>query len=560
MKKLSIFILIALTISVQSFAQAPTLQMVTDNGNITTTAASFRGGLNVTSANGGVIGLTVSNGMLVRTGIVTIGDHVSNSNINLAYNSLNGEASFAFIRGNGVNTNDNLIETYFKKISGNSFYLINNGNDSIVMRTNDIDRFSIAGNGNVDILSQNLNIGKSESHLKMFYDRTTGKSDISFINSIGSREAFIEKKPSDAFNVMTLNTNPLVLGTNFTQRLKISGAGNVGIGTEPTTIHTLAVGGNIQVSKAFEPSIEIAGLNPTLHLKGDANSFYPEIYFSGYDVYAAEYREKFTKLSGYGGFSIFTAGAINSVSLGTQANTISKSLHTYQAENWSGYAQVGSIGLYGGAVYANAIEYISSTRQKVQANDYTGGLLMGYSPVEAPARDIRIASQIKTQYMGTGIDNAGQSKFDMVFGINSDGNGNYGFDPTERMRIKDNGQVIAHNSMTIGTPTLPSDYKLAVNGKVIAEKITVTTFPNWPDYVFEKNFKLPTLKSVEQFIEKNGHLPNMPSAAEVQKNGIELGEMNTKLLQKVEELTLYLINQQKQIEELKKEIKSLKKD
>jgi hypothetical protein len=558
MKKLSSIILIALTISVQSYAQ--NLQTVTNNGALTNVLTSFNGGLNVTSANGGLIGLTVTNGMLVRTGIVTVGDHVSNSNINLAYNRNSGEASFAFIRGNGVNTDDNLIETYFKKVSSGSFYLINNGNDSIVMRTNDIDRFSIAGNGNVNILSQNLNVGKQESHLKMYYDRTNGRSDISFINSIGTREAFLEKTPSNAFNVMTLNTDPLVLGTNFTQRLKIAGSGNVGIGTEPTAAHTLALGGNLQITKSFEPSIEIAGLNPTLHLKGDANSFYPEIYFSGYDVYAAEYREKFTKLSGYGGFSIFTAGAINSVSLGTRTNTVSKSLHTYQAENWSGYAQIGSIGLYGGAVYANAIEYMSNTRQKIQPNDYTGGLLMGYSPVEQPARDIRIASLIKTQYMGTGIDDAGQAKFDMVFGINSDGNGNYGFDPTERMRIKDNGQVNVHNSLAVGTPTIPDGYKLAVNGKIVAEKILVTTFPNWPDYVFEKNFKLPTLKSVEQFIEKNGHLPNMPSAAEAQKNGVELGEMNTKLLQKVEELTLYLISQQKQIEEMKKEIKSLKKD
>jgi hypothetical protein len=558
MKKISSIILIALTISVHSYAQD--LQTVTTNGALTNVLTTFNGSLNVTSPNGGLIGLTVSNGMLVRTGLVTIGDHVSNSNVNLAYNLVSGEASFAFIRGNGVNTNDNLIETYFKKISNGSFYLINNGNDSIVMRTNDIDRFSISGNGNVNVLSQNLHVGKNESHLKMFYDKTNGRGDVSFINSNGTREAFIEKSPTNALNVMTLNTDPLVLGTNFTQRLKIAGSGNVGIGREPSTAHTLAIAGDLQVSKAFEPKIEITGLNPTLHLKGDENSFYPEIYFSGYDVYAAGYREKFTKLSGYGGFSIFTAGAINSVSLGTQTNTISKSLHTYQAENWSGYAQIGSIGLYGGAVYANAIEYISSTRQKIQANDYTGGLLMGYSPVEQPARDIRIASQIKTQYMGTGIDDAGQYKFDMVFGINSDGTGNYGFDPTERMRLKDNGQLNIHNSLAIGTSTIPDGYKLAVNGKIIAEKITVATFPNWPDYVFEKNFKLPTLKSVEQFIEKNGHLPNMPSATEVKKNGIELGEMNAKLLEKVEELTLYLINQQKQIEELKKEIKSLKKD
>jgi hypothetical protein len=75
--------------------------------------------------------------------------------------------------------------------------------------------------------------------------------------------------------------------------------------------------------------------------------------------------------------------------------------------------------------------------------------------------------------------------------------------------------------------------------------------PCWPDYVFSRNYKLPSLSEVEQFITENQHLPNVPSAAEVKENGIELGEMNAILLQKVEELTLYIIALQKQVDELK---------
>ncbi len=73
----------------------------------------------------------------------------------------------------------------------------------------------------------------------------------------------------------------------------------------------------------------------------------------------------------------------------------------------------------------------------------------------------------------------------------------------------------------------------------------------WPDYVFDKNYYLMPLSEVEEFIEENGHLPNVPSQEEAEAEGQSLGEMNKVLLEKIEELTLHLIEQQKQIEELK---------
>ena len=81
----------------------------------------------------------------------------------------------------------------------------------------------------------------------------------------------------------------------------------------------------------------------------------------------------------------------------------------------------------------------------------------------------------------------------------------------------------------------------------------------WSDKVFEKNYTLLNLKEVEKFIAKNKHLPNVPSATEVVKNGVAMDEMVSKLLEKVEELTLYTIQQQKEIDALKKQVKGLKK-
>jgi len=105
----------------------------------------------------------------------------------------------------------------------------------------------------------------------------------------------------------------------------------------------------------------------------------------------------------------------------------------------------------------------------------------------------------------------------------------------------------------VGTTSIPSGYKLAVDGKAIVEEVQVASTGNWPDYVFTDTYKLNSLSEVSTFITENGHLPNIPTAKEVKENGIKLGEMNAKLLEKVEELTLYLIEQSKQINALKSE-------
>jgi len=92
-------------------------------------------------------------------------------------------------------------------------------------------------------------------------------------------------------------------------------------------------------------------------------------------------------------------------------------------------------------------------------------------------------------------------------------------------------------------------YKLAVAGNMIAESVTVKLQNTWPDYVFAKSYQLPTLQETENHIKEKGHLSGIPSASEVKANGIDLGEMNAKLLQKIEELTLHLIHQNKKNDE-----------
>ncbi|WP_316810313.1 hypothetical protein [Pedobacter heparinus] len=120
----------------------------------------------------------------------------------------------------------------------------------------------------------------------------------------------------------------------------------------------------------------------------------------------------------------------------------------------------------------------------------------------------------------------------------------------ERMRIDADGNV------GIGTDD-PKGYRLAVNGKIRAQEIKVEASP-WPDYVFTKDYQLLSLQQTEQHIKEKGHLPGIPSAAEAKSNGIDLGEMNAKLLQKIEELTLHLIEKDKETRVLKNENKDIR--
>jgi len=113
----------------------------------------------------------------------------------------------------------------------------------------------------------------------------------------------------------------------------------------------------------------------------------------------------------------------------------------------------------------------------------------------------------------------------------------------------------ASGNMGIGTIS-PSGFKLAVKGNVHAEQVNVD-MNNWADYVFKKDYILPSLNEVKTYIDKNQHLPEIPSAGQIEKDGLNLGEMNKLLVKKVEELTLYLIEKDKEVKEQNEKINRL---
>lgn len=117
-----------------------------------------------------------------------------------------------------------------------------------------------------------------------------------------------------------------------------------------------------------------------------------------------------------------------------------------------------------------------------------------------------------------------------------------------------------NSGVGIATTNIPQNFKLAVDGQAIFEEVTVQLSESWPDYVFQKDYPLKSLDALAQFISKYKHLPNIPSAKEVEKHGIKVGEMNARLLEKVEELYLHLIEMNNNVTELRGKVSDLKEE
>jgi hypothetical protein len=179
-------------------------------------------------------------------------------------------------------------------------------------------------------------------------------------------------------------------------------------------------------------------------------------------------------------------------------------------------------------------EYAAMRISNTQANNFGNRSELQFGMSEDKDQSLAVIAAEYTTYQGT-VGGA------LLFGTSP------GIIPArmyERMRITSSGNVLIAKSTQVNT-----NYKLDVDGVVRANEIVVNT--TGADFVFDSGYKLRPLKEVEEFVRTNQHLPEIESAEEMQANGVSLGNLNTKLLQKVEELTLYLIEQQKEIEGLK---------
>jgi hypothetical protein len=193
----------------------------------------------------------------------------------------------------------------------------------------------------------------------------------------------------------------------------------------------------------------------------------------------------------------------------------------------------------------NASVNIGTTTGVFFASDFTG--IIGRAPAGGTAwSQVDIGSDL-TSIVRLAVTTAGNVGIGTVT-------------PQAMLDVRGNGYI--QNNLVIGTTnqnTTPfnvagTNAKLSVRGIIVAEKLKVTQ-TGWPDYVFEESYQLHSLDSVAAFIKVNKHLPNVPAAAEIEKNGLDVGDNNAVLLRKIEELTLYLIEQNKRIKDLEIKLK-----
>ena len=146
--------------------------------------------------------------------------------------------------------------------------------------------------------------------------------------------------------------------------------------------------------------------------------------------------------------------------------------------------------------------------------------------------------------------------------INYDGDLNilsFGVHPTNDADTTNDFKSISipRSTGNVGIGTTTPDSKLTVKGNIHAEEVKVDLSVPGPDYVFKEGYNLKSLEEVQNYIKEHGHLPNIPSAKEMEVDGIQLGEMNIKLLEKIEELTLYVLEQERKHMEKDKRILEL---
>jgi len=170
-----------------------------------------------------------------------------------------------------------------------------------------------------------------------------------------------------------------------------------------------------------------------------------------------------------------------------------------------------------------------------EINDNTDDLWVSRYNKEHNKTDLRI---------NIGDDNSGDDNFVI---------GNHPWDGQNLHEFKE--LFVVSNNGNVGIGQSNPQNKLEVNGIIRAKGVKMEA-SGWADFVFNTDYKLPSLSEVENHIQKNKHLPGIPSEKEVKSEGIDLAEMQAKLLQKIEELTLYIIEQDKQIKKLQDEVSS----
>ncbi len=384
----------------------------------------------------------------------------------------------------------------------------------------------------------NIGIGTSTPAEKLSINATDPA--IQFLNA-GSAKGFLQLSGDDMRLSTYFNnsTGKLHLGTRASNRMTIDETGKVGIGTS-TPVSDLTVNGG----------------DPRIYLQqsGTNTGFLSAI---GNNVYVGTHSTNATgdlvlQTKQLGRMYVLDNG---NVGIGTPVPptrlTLNDANPTFQLQNSGvdkGFLQLSGDHLKIGTNQTNAngkfiVRVNGSDRFCVDNNGNVG---IGTS---TPVSNFTINTAAPTLTLqASGVSQGSLSASGNLMQLVKLNGG------TLRIRAGTDGMYFySNNQISLGGGgAVATGYDLSVEGKIIAFEVTAAAFGAWPDYVFSDKYKLMKLPDLKKYISENKHLPNIPAAAEVEKTGIQLGDMTKRLMEKVEELTLYILQLQEQIDELKK--------
>ncbi|MFC4219883.1 hypothetical protein [Flagellimonas marina] len=313
-------------------------------------------------------------------------------------------------------------------------------------------------------------------------------------------------------------------------------SGNVGIGTLSPAFN-LDVVGSINASQLFVTDLVVDGApvqsSPWTVSGNDA-------FYSGGNIGIG---------TGSPAYTLDVDGTLNATNILLNGEALSTPLWSLNGGN--AYFNSGNVG-----VGTDTPGYLLDVDGSFNATSiFLNGTALQNSPWETSGNDI----YYNTGNIGVGTDTPGYT-LDVDGSLNATNiflNGSSIAGDLSPWTTSGNDISYSTGNVSIGTTTVPAGYMVAVDGTMIAEGVTVLLSEDWPDFVFAKSYDLLSLQEIEAYIIQNGHLPNVPSAEEIKKDGVDLGLMDAKLLQKIEELTLHTIQQQKEIDSLKNINKTL---
>jgi hypothetical protein len=296
--------------------------------------------------------------------------------------------------------------------------------------------------------------------------------------------------------------NNMAFSTGSLERMRINQAGFVGIGTATAT-------NQLEVATTLLT-------NPAIYATGKSVGIYAEA-----TAQESNLIKRSNIFSDLDGIAVFGNGK-----------------YTSNTTNGSMYGVVGS------STDLNPLNNIGVFGEAKNATGYNSGVI-GYS-------------NSTTGLYNSGV--AGQVELNTTAVWNKAINGLAPVAPNHYAGYFDGNVEVQTGTLKVGNVTAPIGYKLYVEQGILTEKVkvAVATSAAWADYVFASDYNLKPLSEVESFIKENKHLPNIPSATDLEKEGLDLGIMQSLQMAKIEELTLYMIEMKKEIEILKTQNESLK--